>query len=179
HFTVQLRHNLLPDLLELTQLPGATFDTLKIKLPDSSDDPQVPFKWPAGIYTVSVRVQKPGLPAWSSNAQPFALAPQITVTAPPGNSASQGTVTVEVECVPQVRTTQRATLLFGDREIPLDTLTTPGDPTAPSTLTFQVDNATPGVYVLRLRLDGIDSIPVDFSSTLPQFNPNQKVTITP
>lgn len=177
-FTLQLRHALLPDPIELPPLPGATFDSLQIELPDTSDEPQVPSEWPAGIYTLSVLVQKPGLPPWSSNAQPFALAPQITITAPPGNTASQGSVTVELECVPQVRNTQRAVLLFGDREIPLDTLTTPGDPTAPSFLTFQVD-ATPGVYVLRLRVDGVDSIPVDFSSPLPQFASNQKLTVTP
>ncbi len=178
-FTVQLRHALLPDPLELPPLPGATFDTLKIELPDTTDDPQVPANWPAGIYTLSIRVQRPGLPPWSSNAQPFALAPQITLTAPAGGTAPQGNVTVELESIPQVRATQRATLLFGDREIPLDALSTPGDPTAPSTLTFQVDNALPGPYVLRLRVDGVDSIPVDFSAPLPQFAADQKVTITP
>jgi hypothetical protein len=139
----------------------------------------VPSLWPAGIYTLAILVQKPGLPAWTSNALPFALAPQITLTAPVGNTAPQGNVTVELTCIPQVRFEQRATLLFGDREIPLDNLTTPGDPTAPSTLTFQVFGALPGTYVQRLRVDGVDSIPIDFSATPPQFAANQRITITP
>jgi hypothetical protein len=56
---------------------------------------------------------------------------------------------------------------------------TPTDPDAPSKLTFQVSSAQPGEYVLRVRVDGVDSIPVDFESTPPQFDDEQKVTITP
>jgi hypothetical protein len=32
--------------------------------------------------------------------------------------------------------------------------------------------------VLRLRVDGVDSIPVDFSGDTPQFAADQKVAIT-
>jgi hypothetical protein len=122
--SVRLQHALLEDPLDLAPLPGATFDTLQIKLPGTGDDPQVPSKWPAGVYTVAIRVQKPSLPAWMSNAIPFALAPQITLSAPPGNTAPAGNLTVTLDCIPQVRTGQRASLLFGDREVQLDSLTT-------------------------------------------------------
>jgi hypothetical protein len=176
--SVRLSHALLADPIELAPAGGATYDKLQVKLPDTGDDPQVPSKWPAGVYSVSIRVQKTDLPAWTSNAIPFALAPQITLTAPPGNTAPAGNVPVTLECIPQVRSTQRASLLFGDREVPLDSLTTPGDPSAPSTLSFVVQNATAGEYVLRLRVDGVDSIPVDFSTTPPAFAVGQKVTIT-
>jgi hypothetical protein len=70
-------------------------------------------------------------------------------------------------------------LLLGHREIPAETVTTPADPTAPSTLAFLLQKADPGEYVLRVRIDGADSIPVDFSATPPQFAADQKVTITP
>jgi hypothetical protein len=70
-------------------------------------------------------------------------------------------------------------LLFGDREVPATNITTPPDPTAETTLTFDVTDAEAGEYVLRLRVDGVDSIPVDFSTAPPQFDPSQIVTITP
>ncbi len=177
--TVRLNHALLDNPVDLSPLPGTTFDTLLFKLPGTGDDPQAPSKWPAGVYTAAIRVQKSGLPAWTSNAIPFALASQITLTAPAGGTAPAGNLTVTLDCIPQVRTGQRASLLFGDREVPLNILTTPGDPTAASTLSFNVQNATPGEYVVRLRIDGVDSIPVDFSATPPVFAAGQKVTVTP
>jgi len=176
--TVQLRHELLVDPLEIIPLPGARFDSISVQLPDSSTDPNVPSLWPAGVYMLSIRVQKPGLPAWTSNGIPFALAPRITLTAPGGGTAPAGDVSVELDSIPQVRAEQRASLLFGDRTVQLGSLTTPADPTAPSSLAFLVENAAAGEYVLRLRVDGVDSIPVDFAAVPPAFAAGQKVTIT-
>jgi hypothetical protein len=178
NLTLRMRHALLDNPIDLAPLPGATYGTMQVKLPGTGDDPQAPSKWPAGVYTLAIQVQRPGLPAWTSIAVPFALAPQITITAPPGNTAAAGNVTVGLDCIPQVRPEQRVALLFGEREIQLTSLTTPGDPTAPSSLTFLVENAVSGVYVIRLRVDGVDSIPVDFSVTPPAFADGQKVTIT-
>ena len=61
-----------------------------------------------------------------------------------------------------------------------DAIVTPANPSALTTLTFTVDNAVakPTPYVVRLRVDGSDSIPVDFSGDTPQFADNQKVAIT-
>jgi len=52
---------------------------------------------------------------------------------------------------------------------------------APSTLTFSIPNVDVGSYVVRLRVDGVDSIPVTYSGTppLPAFDGNQIVTVTP
>ena len=179
--TAQLRHNQLDDPIELAPLPGRTSSQLQVELPDATADPEVPSKIPAGIYTLSLVVERPPLPAWTTNALPFALAPQITLTAPLGNTAPQGNVTVELICTPQVRSGQQASLLFGDRQIPVkaDDLDTPADPTAPTTLSFVVENANPGEYVIRLRVDGVDSLPVDFTATPPQFMADQIVTVTP
>ena len=52
-------------------------------------------------------------------------------------------------------------------------------PDAATSLTFQVPDVEEGEYVLRLRVDGVDSIPVDFSGDLPQFDEAQKVIIEP
>jgi hypothetical protein len=177
--TVELHHALLDEPHDLNLLPDVSFSIVQVKLPDTGDDPNVPSKWLAGIYTLSIRVQKPGLPPWTSNAVPFALAPQLTLTAPPGGTTTPGNITIGLDCIPQVHHTQRDVLIFGDREVQLGNLTTPGDPAAPSTLTFLVQNAAEGEYVLRLRIDGVDSIPVDFSATPPEFAADQKVIITP
>ena len=44
---------------------------------------------------------------------------------------------------------------------------------------LDVTDAEAGEYVLRLRVDGADSIPVDFSTVPPQFDTAQMITITP
>ncbi|MBL0011645.1 MAG: hypothetical protein IPP22_13115 [Nitrosomonas sp.] len=70
--------------------------------------------------------------------------------------------------------------MFGDQTIKADAIVTPANPSALTTLTFTVENAATRVtsYVLRLRVDGADSIPVDFSGDTPRFADNQKVIIT-
>ncbi|MCI0397883.1 MAG: DUF4255 domain-containing protein [Chloroflexi bacterium] len=178
--TVRFRSNRLADPLELSPLPGDVTSELKVKLPGTADDPQVPAKWPAGFYTLSVVVKRPGLPAWTSNELSFALAPQVTSVSPGTMAQSSLPATLTLTCRPQVRPEQPAVLLFGGREIAADTITTPADPTAQTTLTFTVDGVLPGEHVVRLRVDGVDSIPVIFSaSEPPEFDDNQKVTITP
>lgn len=151
---------------------------MTVKLPAVAEDADVGSKWPAGFYSLSLLVQRPDIPAWTSNALAMPLSPSIEsispITAPAGN------VVMTIECLPQIRPDQRVLLLFGDRTIKADAIVTPVNPTAFTTLTFTVVNAeakaTP--YVLRLRVDGVDSVPVDFSDDPPQFANNQKVAIT-
>jgi hypothetical protein len=173
-----LQHPLLDSPIEIIPQPGAPAGELWVTLPDMTADPNAPANFPGGVYLVSLRVARPGLPAWVSNNLPFALAPQIGLTAPAGGTAPAGDITVELECIPQVQAEQRVSLIFGDREGQLNNISTPADPTQPSTLSFTVFGVAAGEYVLRLRLDGVDSIPVDFSSTPPAFAADQKVTVT-
>ncbi|NJR54613.1 MAG: hypothetical protein HC768_08380 [Acaryochloris sp. CRU_2_0] len=81
-------------------------------------------------------------------------------------------------CWPQIRPEQQVVLLMGDRGIALQDLSSPTDLTAPSTLTFQLKDMQPGLYVVRLRVDGVDSIPIDFASTPLQFAENQTLRVT-
>ena len=173
-------HNIrLEEPIERSPLPGNTETELQVTLPGTDEDSQVPSLWPAGIYTISLLVQRPNLPAWTTNRAPFALAPTILNIDPTSATVADLPLSLEVTCIPQVRNNQRAVLLFGDREIPLENNETPpADPAAPATLVFVVDNVLPGEYVLRLRVDGVDSIPIDFSAAPPQFDDSQKVTIT-
>jgi hypothetical protein len=173
-------HNIrLEEPIERSPLPGNTETEIRVTLPGTAEEAEVPSIWPIGIYTVSLVVQRPNLPAWTTNGVPFALAPAIQSINPTSAAVGDLPLGLEVTCIPQVRANQRTVLLFGDREIPLESNQTAADPTAPSTLVFSVADAPAGEYVLRLRVDGVDSIPIDFSATPPQFDNNQKVTISP
>jgi hypothetical protein len=70
-------------------------------------------------------------------------------------------------------------LIFGSSQIAAVSMATPANPLLPSSATFAIPEAAPAQYVVRLRIDGVDSIPVDFGSVPPAFDPNQKVTVTP
>jgi hypothetical protein len=68
---------------------------------------------------------------------------------------------------------------MGDREVIPTSVTTPADPDSETTLQFPIDGFDAGDYISRLRIDGVDSIPIDFAASLPQFDSNQTVSITP
>jgi hypothetical protein len=176
--TARLRHPLLDAPIEIQPEDDRSQTKVPVKLPGQDDDPQVGFNWPAGFYTLSLVIQKPDIPVWTTNELALPLSPQITGISP--TEAPAGDVTLTIECIPQIRDDQHIALIFGNRAIPPDAITTPADHTAPSTLTFTAANAEARAepYVLRLRVDGVDSIPVDFSSDTPQFADDQKVTIT-
>jgi len=175
---VRFRHPLLDAPIEIQPEEDRSQTEIHVRLPGQGDDPEVGSKWPAGFYTLSLVIQKPDTPVWTTNELALPLSPQITSINP--TTAPAGDITLTIDCLPQVRSDQRIALIFGNRVVPPDNISTPADPTAPSTLTFTVANAEARTepYVLRLRIDGVDSIPVDFSGDTPQFADGQKVTIT-
>lgn len=181
---VRLRHPLLEEPIELPPESERSPGKLRIKLPTSDESdpdyyPELPSTWAAGFYTLSLVVQRPELPGWTTNEVSFALSPQITNINP--RRAPHGDVTLTLTCKPQIRKIQQVVLLFGERMIPVESLITPDDPTASTTLTFKVKDAEARPnepYVLRLRIDGVESIPVSFEGDPPQFDDNQKVEIT-
>lgn len=173
---VRLHHQLIEDPIELPPVPDQSVAELHLRLPDAAVDAEVISKWPVGFWSLELVVRNPGLPTWTTNALPMALAPTVTGIDP--SAAPEGNLTLTVTCSPQVRTGQRVVLLFGEREIALQSSVTPPGPSDPSRLTFAIAQASAGTHVVRLRIDGVDSIPVDFSSETPTFADSQKVTIT-
>lgn len=135
--------------------------------------PNDPSNLPAGFYTIAVGVSKTGKSDRLTNEFPLQIAPAISNINP--TSAAGGDVALTLTCTPEVRPEQRAALLFGDREI----LAEP-HATQTATLSFKITDAAKGDYFLRLRVDGVDSLLVVRLGTppTPQFDPNQKVTIT-
>ena len=117
------------------------------------------------------------MPGWSSNELAFSLAPRITI-AP--NSVPEGDLALTVNCSPRIREGQRIVLLFGERQIPVQTITTPNDKSQPTTLKFFIPDAKRGPYVVRLRIDGSDSLPIVLAGTPPEleYDPAQMVTVT-
>jgi hypothetical protein len=163
----------------LAPAAGASATQLQAHLPSIAEDANGMSEWGIGVYSISLRVTQAGQPSWTTNGVPIALAPVISVT--PLNAAA-GTINIAVTCTPRLRPAQaaQARLLFGSTQIQPASVDTPADPSKPSTLNFSIPNVTADSYLVRLRVDGIDSLPVTFSGTPPQFDfdPQQMVTVT-
>jgi hypothetical protein len=133
--------------------------------------PYLPDQVPAGTWTVAAVL---GGPDQVTGELPLRVAPRVTTGLPttlPRDPA--GAVTVNLQCSPQVLPEQPALLLLGERRIAADPL-----PAATGSLSFPVPAAEPGEYLVRLRVDGVDSHLVDWAATPPAFDQSQKVTIT-
>ncbi len=166
----------LPAPVVLTPSVGPAPGQLDVHLRSQPEDPTAFTRWVPGFYTVSLVVVHSGMPPIVSNAVPFMLAPQITVSP---NNAAAGSFPLTVTCAPRLADGQAVLLLFGDKQIWPDSITTPADPSQPSAVDFTVPNATVGKYLVRLRVDGVDSIAVVYSGTPPlaSFDPAQQVTV--
>jgi hypothetical protein len=175
HTKVRFRHPLLKNPIDVLPTSVQNGTEMTVQLPGVDEGAH----WPAGFYTLSLLIERPDSKEWASNQLSMSLAPTISVALV---TALAGNVDLTIECVPQIQDKQEVVLLFGDRIIPLPqgSITTPSDSTAPSTVTFTVNDVTakPEPYVVRLRIDGVDSIPVDFSGNTPTFAVSQQVTIS-
>ncbi len=153
--------------------------------------------WRAGFYSVAVVVTRNGQP-WSSNELPLSLAPSILNIAP-GNSVArdpQGDVSITITTRPHVRLVrvddatmrfdQQVVLLLGtSRQIaPQPPPPPPPVPNPPPVstdqlvFTFHIDPTELGQYLVRLRVDGVDSVPLDPLADTPQFDDAQKLEVT-
>lgn len=135
------------------------------------NDPAAPTSlWPAGFYTAEVVVKRGGEPDRTSNRLAFSLAPAIAISP---NQAAAGDINLTVTSAPMVWPGQRVSLLLGDRELPSGP-----HPAKTQSLTFPIKGAEAGEYVVRLRVEGVDSIPLDPQSETPRFAANQKLKVT-
>jgi hypothetical protein len=160
--------------IDIAPLAGEA-GSLRVHLADSTEDTTAAARWAPGIYTVALLVQPPGLPPLLGNELPLALAPVITLGL---LAAAAGDFAVNLGCVPRIRDGQRVFLLFGDRLLAPTSMTNPANPQQPTALTFELTGVAAGTYTVRLRVDGADSIPVDFSGSVPVFASNQQVVVT-
>lgn len=154
--------------------------TVRFTLP-SAGDLGVPRDWPAGFYAVELVVTRPDAPPWTTNRLTFALAPRVSALAPGAQGVGAQPFGLVLTCTPQLLADQRVSVLVRDRELVPDPggIVTPGDPNLPSTVQVTIDGLEPGGHVVRLRIDGIDSLPVDLTAAPPAFDPALTLTITP
>lgn len=174
---VRFSSRLLSTPIEKDPMPDIYPDHIVFHLANLNEDPDAYVTWISGFFTVSLIIQYPNKPALITNEIPMAFAPVITVS--PLNALA-GDVTLTITCVPRIRDGQHVVLLFGDSQISLQSINTPTDKSKPTTLTFLIKDAKPGSYLVRLRVDGVDSLPFILTGTPPilDFDPQKKVTIT-
>lgn len=151
---------------EIPALPPDDTEELiefELKLPNS------PTLFPVGVYLLAAKMTRPAEPdPRTTNQLSLIIAPEIT-TPLPVNSLPRngnGSATIKINCRPNVRTEQRASLLLGDQEINASGFPSP----SASTLTFElaksiVDRIVGKKQLVRLRVDGIESPIVDRSGT--------------
>jgi hypothetical protein len=162
---------------ELTPLAGATAEEVRARLQlNPATDPAT---FVAGVYTLSLVLDRGTPQERTTNEVPFALAPLMPVPPPVGDPPSieaargaDGVVIVTVRCRPDVLPSQRVTLVVGESEAPAQTRTT-----RTGTLTFRFRELTAGEYFVRLRVDGVESLLVNRVASPPTFDATQRVTV--
>jgi Pvc16 N-terminal domain len=169
---VRITGSLLTQPAERTPVERSP-DHLAVHLPDLASAGAMT-SWAPGFYTAAVVVRQPNVPNWTSNEVAFAVAPTITLSQ---TAAPAGALTIGVTCAPRPRVGQRIELLFGDQQVASGPITFPVDPAQPAEISFDVVGTAGKSYVLRLRVDGVDSIPLGAPGAgPPAFDPQQTVT---
>jgi hypothetical protein len=165
---VRLENRQLGVELEIDADPGAEAGRLHFTVPDAPAD------LPVGTYSLQVLVQPPGETAQRvSNALSLTVLPNILTDLPLDvDRDGEGTATVNLDFSPEIRPSQRAVLVVGAREVvaePIDEST--------GALSFGITDAPIGTFLLRLRIDGYDSLLVDYEATPPAFL-DRRITIS-
>jgi hypothetical protein len=140
--------------------------------------PNHPVELPVGLYQLELRVLRAGeANPRTSNPLPVALAPAITF---PPIAMTRGTVngvanvlSLRIGCKPEMRVGQKVTLLMDTREAPAQPFVA-----NTATLDFQFADAPPagGTPLLRLKVDGIESLVVNRGARPPEFF-NHRITL--
>ena len=180
---VRFTHQRLPleslDRVREEQVQAGNISAEAIKLVIPSNPATASTDWVAGIYSVSVILNRTGSTReYVSNALPIAFSPRVTGIAPPNPVARDGggNVTLQVSVKPDVLPQQSAIIYLADREVAAEPHLA-----ASNKLSFVIKHA-PVVQdaLLRLRIDGVDSMPVERKHDPERvvFDNNQKVTIS-
>ena len=168
NLAVRLTTPRLNQPVELPIASGNTATRLETTIPNT------PATLPAGLYSLALLVQRPGETfRRTTNELTLALAPQI-MTALPATFARDGSgdATITLSVQPEVQPMQRVALLVGDLEIVAQPRIS-----QTATVSFVIRDAIPGTYLVRLRVDGVDSVVVNRMVTPPEFF-NHRVTVT-
>jgi hypothetical protein len=120
---------------------------------------------PVATYQVTANVLRPNESVRrASNPLAVVVGPEITAFPASVARDASGAATITLSCRPAVLPGQQAALLLGTDEIGAQPFSEPA-----SQLAFVVDNVEPGEYLVRLRVDGIESPSIDRLATPPVF----------
>jgi hypothetical protein len=157
----------LPDFVSLTPLAGGGSGEIAVKLPD---DAAAASAWAPGFYTVQLMVTQGTLPRVPSNEVPLTLAPVITLSA---NTVSTGD-TLTISVTPHLQALQRVQVIFGSLPLPSPAIAAETD-----SIDIEVPAVPAGTYLVRLRVDGVDSLSVRRTGSPPrfEFNPDLQVKV--
>lgn len=169
-----VRHPLLADAI---QLPVSIVSDTEARIHIPPLGGGVASKWPAGIWTVSLVVTRPNQPKWTTNEVPFALAPAVTI-APTANNTPNTDFELTITAFPQVRAGQKALVLWDAQQLVPKSIATAAGVDTPTVVKIDVQGDV-GPHRVRLRVDGVDSIPVRIVNGLMEFDPNQSVEVSP
>lgn len=169
---VCLKRAHLEEIIEIKDFLEITETSIKLQLPS---DPGASSTWAAGFYTVYAvfGTDKKGR---STNELALPLAPVIATIEGKDNKNVVDVADktkVNVTFNPQVRPGQRVSLLIGNTEIPAQLPDLPTD-----SLIFNAESVAKGDYTAYMRVDGVDSLFIDLSSTPPSFDPKHNFVVS-
>jgi hypothetical protein len=171
-----VRHQQIADVVEL---PVTNLDAgrVSIRLPEATGGSHVAAEWPAGLYSIALSGTLQNGVKWSTNSVSFALAPSIAVD-PIDVTNPGGPFEVTIEATPQTRDEQQITVIYGSTQMAPKSVTQPGNDDDPTVIVF---DAPPdlGIHRVRLRVDGVDSIPIVKTGDKLDFDPGQSVEVKP
>jgi Pvc16 N-terminal domain len=147
-----------------------------VRIPAAADAPGIAAEWPAGVYSIRLEVARPEQDPWLTNDVPFMLAPSI-VASPKTVQPPVASFELTVEAKPQVRDGQTVRVLFDGVAVEPKPIPAPANPDAPSIVKSMVPGNATGFHRVRLRVDGIDSIPVKKTGDVVEFDPDQSVEV--
>lgn len=134
--------------------------------------PNTPTDWAAGIYSMEVKLERPGESYDRlTNQLPLVLVPTITLP-PESVTRNANEVTVVVKFSPDIRSNQPASLILGQHEAFAN-----DHPTQVDELTFVFGDIPADDYPVRLRVDGAESWLINMSVTPPVFDPTKTITV--
>jgi hypothetical protein len=136
---------------------SASSDSLTFQVPVNA-------AFPAGMYSLSAQLVDTATSTVLLGTNPIPLPIAATVVgAPTGTNNAAGTL-VSISCAPQVVAGQTVSLSLGSYSAPAQAFSTPA-----SSLSFQFPSLS-GTFLVRLRVDGVDSpVQVNWNAKPPAF----------
>jgi hypothetical protein len=168
---VRFAHRLLDEPNEISIVANTDSTGIDLTLPTGGTTAQ---EWPAGMYLVTATLIRPDeTDPRPTNVAAMLLAPEPQLaSAVVVRDATKRRVTATLDVVPELRPAQDATLSIAGETAPVEP-----HPTQTPTLTFELGDVPQGQQPVRLTIDGVESLLIDYEAEPPAFDPSQFVTV--